>query len=141
MAAIYNPFPSKYSGEEIDAGIEAALNMKNMLAHVYYASSEVNKADLDLFLQPKVYRIDYYVHGYNDESTRRPIDLQVQYIDDTTIQQSYKDGDDQVVRTYDVATQTFSEWEIDASGTNVIIASVNETISVKKPTFVLRYKE
>ena len=141
MAVIYNPFPSKYSGEEIDAGIEAALNMRNMLAHVYYPSSEVNKADLNLFLQPKVYRIDYFVNGYAEDSGRRPIDLYVQYINDTTVQQSYKDGDNNLVRTYDVPTQTFTEWEIDASGTNVVIASINEEVSVKKPTFVLRYKE
>jgi len=141
--AIYNPFRTKYSGEEIEAGIEAALNMKNMLAHVYYTSSPTNRANLNLFTQPKIYRVEYFTNSYNDNTTHRPIDLYVQYINDTTIEQSYVDGDDAVVRTYDTLTRTFSEWEIDInkSGSSVMTASVNDEVTVKKPTFILRYKE
>jgi hypothetical protein len=137
----YKGFVSKYSGQEIDKAVEAALNAKDTIAHVLLKTSEEKKADLNDLLTPKVYRIEYYIHGYNDESTERPIDLSVKYIDENTIEQSYTDGDYVVVRTYDVLTQTFSDWDVDSSGIGIISASINDNIEVKKPTLVLRYTE
>ena len=137
----YKGYSSKYSGEEIDRGIEAALNAKDTIAHVFLKTSENKKADLNELLSPKVYRIEYFVNGYNDNTTERPIDLSVKYLNDNTIEQSYQDGDHEVVRTYNIETQTFSEWDIGSGGSsmNIITAAIDETVEVKKPTLILRY--
>lgn len=136
-----NPYLSKYSGENIDEGIEAALNARSTIGHVIIPTTPEKKVDLDSLLNPKVYRIAYYTNGYNDESTSRPIDLNVRYISDNIIEQSYYDGEQKVVRTYDVQDKAFGLWQVDSKEDGIIVSSINDTVEVGKQTLVLRYTE
>ena len=127
---------SKFSGEEIDHGIEAAIRLEKIVDHVKLDSTVDDKYDINHLLDPGIYDIDYYVNSYDDQSTQRPISVHVVQLSNGWIQQSYQIGAETVYRYYSVIDKIFKPWQVMSD-----IVSVNheDEVEVSKPTIVLRH--
>ena len=127
---------SKFSGEEIDKGVQIALDLEKVIDHIKLESSVDKKYDMNKLLKPGVYDIDYYTNSYNDLSTQRPITVSVTRLSNSWMEQAYRAGSEKVHRYYSILNKEFTPWKVIS---DIISVDHTETVEVSKTTVVLRH--
>lgn len=133
-------FVSRFSGAQHDEAIQKILFGTGVeYGHIILECTEATKINLNDVMSPNTYSIAYYTNSYDDTSTVTPIVLYVTKIDDGTLEQRYRYGNDQVYRTYTIASDSWSDWDIcEATSSNLISVENDEQIEVSQPTLLFR---
>ena len=127
---------SKFSGEEIDHAVEAAIKLEKIVDHIKLESTVDDKYDMNNLLDPGIYDIDYYVNSYNDHSSQKPITVHVVQLANSWLKQSYQIGSETVYRYYSLINKEFQPWKLMH---DIVSVDHTEAVEVSKPTVVLRH--
>lgn len=131
-------YRSKFSGFDMDRGIEYALKMMEEGEQIIPIESTFDsKVDLNMVLAPGKYSVRYYKNSYDDTSDILII-LTVAEFEDILIQK-YEYLGEVVQRKYTISKKEWGSW--DYVRDFAIVEGMDEQIQVSKSTLVFRNVE
>ena len=133
----FKKYYSSYSGEEIDESVDYTQDMARTSTFTVAGRTIDNKVDLNKIIKPGIYVFHYYKNSMDDTRSSLAIKLEILYIDEDHVRQTYNYAGREVSRTYSKTTSTWTNWTYTGSP-EVFLENEDDVVSVDTDTIIYR---